>query len=130
MDFELSKPQQLLQSTVRDFLARECPPARVRELMETATAVDDELWEGIADQGWTGLTLPEEHEGLGLGAVDLAAVAEVMGEVCLPGPFISNHWASPPVAGATPPAERARPKSVTRTRPSGPTMALSGLKSR
>ncbi len=94
MEFELSKPQKMLQSTVREFLSRRCPTARVRELMDTETATCEAIWEGIADQGWTGLTLPEEHEGLGLGAVDLAAIAEVMGEMCLPGPFISNLWAA------------------------------------
>ncbi len=94
MDFELSKPQKLLQSSVRELLARECPTQRVRELMATETAFDEDLWQHLADQGLLGLTLPEEHEGLGLGAVDLAAVAEVMGSCCLPGPFLSNHWAA------------------------------------
>lgn len=104
MDFELSKPQKLLQETVRELLTRQCPPARVRELMATDTAIDDALWEAIADQGWTGLTLPEEHEGLGLSAIEVAAVAEVMGQHCLPGPFISNLWASGVVAAAGHPA--------------------------
>ncbi|MCP5116888.1 MAG: acyl-CoA dehydrogenase [bacterium] len=94
MDFDLSKPQKLLQDSVREFLSRECPAKRVRELMESATAFDQELWAGLADQGWTGLTIPEKWEGLGLSAVDLAAVSEMMGQACLPGPFVSNVWGS------------------------------------
>ncbi len=100
MDFELSKPQKLLQSSVRELLSRECPTERVRELMATETAFDEGLWQHLADQGLIGLTLPEEHEGMGLGAVELAAVAEVMGSFCLPGPFLSNHWASTLLATA------------------------------
>jgi len=92
MDFDLSKPQKMLQASVRDFLARHCPLERVRELMETSTALDAELWAGLADQGWTGLTLPEDVEGLELGAVELVVVAEAMGGACLPGPFISTLW--------------------------------------
>jgi len=72
MDFDLSKPQKLLKESARDFLARECKPERVRALMATETAHDKTLWHAIADQGWTGLVLPEEYGGLGLGIVELA----------------------------------------------------------
>lgn len=98
MDFDLSKPQQLLQKSARDFFRQECPPEKVRELMETETAFDAKLWEGIADQGWTGLIVPEEFGGLGLGAVELAAIAEEMGRACLPSPFVSTIWAAALIA--------------------------------
>jgi alkylation response protein AidB-like acyl-CoA dehydrogenase len=94
MDFDLNKPQKLLQESARTFFARECPPERVRELMATETAHDENLWRAIADQGWTGLIVPEEYGGLGLGLVELAVVIEEMGRACLPGAFISTLWAS------------------------------------
>jgi len=99
MDFDLSKPQKMLQDSVKEFLSRHCTLERVRELMETPTAVDDELWEGLTDQGWVALTLPEDYEGLELGAVDLVAVTEAMGSFCMPGPFVSNLWAAEVIAG-------------------------------
>jgi alkylation response protein AidB-like acyl-CoA dehydrogenase len=94
MDFDLSKAQKLLQQSARDFFARECKPERVRELMATDTAFDDGLWRALADQGWLGLVIPEEHGGLGLSLVDLIAVTEEMGRACLPGPFLSTLWAA------------------------------------
>ena len=94
MDFDLSKPQKLLKDSARDFLTRECKLDRVRELMATGTAHDDRLWQSIADQGWTGLVVPEEHGGLGLGLVELAVVAEEMGRACLPGAFLSTLTAA------------------------------------
>jgi alkylation response protein AidB-like acyl-CoA dehydrogenase len=94
MDFDLSKAQKLLQQSARDFFARECKPERVRELMATDTAFDDGLWRAMADQGWMGLVIPEEHGGLGLSLVDLIAVSEEMGRACLPGPFLSTLWAA------------------------------------
>jgi len=94
MDFDLSKPQKLLKDSARDFLTRECKLDRVRALMETDTAHDDKLWQSIADQGWTGLIIPEEHGGLGLGLVELAVVAEEMGRACLPGAFLSTLTAA------------------------------------
>src|SRR5499427_10546606 len=108
MDFDLSKPQQLLKDSARDLLARECPPARVRELMETETAHDAQLWQVIADQGWTGLIVPEEEGRLGLGLVELAAVAEETGRACLPGPFLSNLFAGVLIARAGNPDQRAK----------------------
>ena len=94
MDFDLNKAQKLLQQSARDFFARECKPERVRELMATETAFDDGLWRAMAEQGWTGLIIPEEFGGLGLSLVDLIAVSEEMGRACLPGPFLSTLWAA------------------------------------
>ncbi len=94
MDFDLSKPQKLLKDSAREFLARECKPEKARELMSSGTAHDEKLWKTIADQGWTGLTIAEDYGGLGLGFVELAAVAEEMGRACLPGVFLSNLFAS------------------------------------
>jgi len=94
MDFDLSKPQKLLKQSAREFLARECKPERVREIMSTETADDRALWTAAADQGWTALIIPESYGGLGLGMVELAAVAEEMGRACMPGPLFSTIFAS------------------------------------
>lgn len=108
MDFDLNKPQKLLKDSARDFLARECGPERVRELMETDTAHDDKLWQAIADQGWTGLIIPEEHGGLGLGLVEMAVVAEEMGRACLPGAFLSTLTAAALIERAGSAEQRAK----------------------
>jgi alkylation response protein AidB-like acyl-CoA dehydrogenase len=108
MDFDLSKPQKLLKDSARAFLARECRAERVRALMETETAHDDNLWQAIADQGWTGLSIPEEHGGLGLGLVEMAAVAEEMGRACLPGAFISTLMAAALIERAGNAEQRAK----------------------
>jgi len=108
MDFDLSKPQKLLKESARSFFARECGPKRVRELMETETAHDDPLWRAIADQGWTGLLIAEEHGGLALGLVEMAAVAEEMGRACLPGAFLSTLLASALIERAGSAEQRAK----------------------
>ena len=100
MDFELSKAEKLLQSSVTAWLARNCPPARVRTLIEAPGACDETLWQGLAEQGWTSLTLREEVGGMGLGPVQLAAVAEAMGGGCLPGPWLATVWGAAVVAAA------------------------------
>src|SRR5262245_42453104 len=92
MDFDLSKPQKLLKGSAREFLSRQCKPERVRQLMETQTAHDEALWKDIADQGWTGLTIPEEFGGLGLGLIEQAVVSEEMGRACMPVHFFPTSW--------------------------------------
>src|SRR6266568_7921663 len=108
MDFDLSKPQKLLKDSARALLARECKPALVRELMDTDTAHDKQLWQTMAEQGWTGLVIPEEHGGLGLGLVEMAAVAEEMGRACLPGAYLSNFTGAALIERAGSAAQRAR----------------------
>ncbi len=90
MQFDLSKPQKLLQESARTLFDRECSLERVRELMETPDAFDAGLWEQFVDQGWTGLVFPESVDGLELGTVELAALMEEMGRACVPGPYLSN----------------------------------------
>ena len=107
MEFELSKPQQLLQKSARDLFGRECPPKRVRELMATDTALNPELWSAVADQGWLGIHLTEEVGGLGLGTVDLAVISEEMGRACFPGPFLGTVWAATLFAATNPKAADA-----------------------
>ena len=108
MNFDLSKPQKMLQEAARTFFSREVNAARVRSLMESDTGFDETLWRAIADQGWTGLIIPEEFGGLGLGLVELAVVAEEMGRACLPSPFLSTVWASALIARAGSEGQRAQ----------------------
>ena len=108
MDFDLSKPQKLLKESARALLGRECGAGRVRELMETETAHDEGLWREMAEQGWTGLSVPEAQGGLGLGLVEMAAVAEEMGRACLPGAFLSTLFAAALVERAGDDEQRAR----------------------
>ena len=60
MDFGLSEEQELLQETVRGFVAAECPAGRLRELCDAGTGHDDSLWTGLAEMGLAGLMIPEE----------------------------------------------------------------------
>jgi alkylation response protein AidB-like acyl-CoA dehydrogenase len=100
MEFDLSKPQKLLQKSARDLFARACPAKKVRELMVGDTALDAELWSAVAEQGWPGIHLSEADGGLGLGVVDLAVVGEEMGRACFPGPFLGTVWAATLIAEA------------------------------
>ncbi len=93
MQFGLSESQQILKSNARKFFAAECPISEVRRIMETDTAQDQKLWHSMAGQGFLGVVFPEEAGGMGLGFVELAALAEEMGRALVPGAFLSNLFA-------------------------------------
>jgi alkylation response protein AidB-like acyl-CoA dehydrogenase len=100
MQFGLSESQQILKDTARKFFAGECPMASVRKLMETETAYDAALWAKLAEQGFTGVIVPEEFGGMGLGKVELILLAEEAGYALLPGPFFSTVALAAPVIDA------------------------------
>jgi alkylation response protein AidB-like acyl-CoA dehydrogenase len=89
MDFAFSEEQELLRASARDLLARECPPAYVRRMMEAEHAWDEVLWRKLAGAGWTGLGIPDAYGGVGT-FLDLVVVLEEAGRALLPGPFFST----------------------------------------
>jgi len=89
MRFELSDDQQLLRSSTRDFFTKAAPLEQSRRTMEQdARGFEAPQWRQLAEMGYVGLVVPADHGGQGLGAVELAVVAEEAGRVCLPGPWL------------------------------------------
>ena len=90
MDFTFSEDQDALRDAVRTFLANEAGTTYVRAMADDERGFTDELWGRIAEMGWTGLLVPEDHGGLGLGLVDMVVLMEEMGRLSFPGPFFSS----------------------------------------
>ena len=65
-------------------------------------------WEEMAELGWTGLALPEEWGGQGLGIVDLAVLFEEMGYALAPSPLLSNTVAGLALAACGSDEQRER----------------------
>lgn len=95
MDFTFSDEQDALRSVARAVLAAEAPGPYVRAMLDDGGGVTQELWARISQLGWTGVLVPEVHGGAGLGLLEVVVLAEEMGALPLPGP-----WLSSAVAGA------------------------------
>jgi alkylation response protein AidB-like acyl-CoA dehydrogenase len=108
MDFDLSDEQRLLQETVASFIDNECPPARLRELYDDDVGYDPVLWKGLAELGLAGIHLPGEYGGSELEILDLAVVAETLGSLAVPVPYLSHSLASLAIAIAGNDAQKAR----------------------
>jgi alkylation response protein AidB-like acyl-CoA dehydrogenase len=98
MDFSFTPEQQLLKDTARTFLQRQAPMSLVRSLSASADPFDYDLWQYGAELGWSALTVPEDYGGVGLGIIELVAVAEEQGRAVHPGPFIAHSTAAYAIA--------------------------------
>jgi alkylation response protein AidB-like acyl-CoA dehydrogenase len=87
MDFSFTPDQTLLKNSARAFLDEHCKPAAVRLLWDDPRGESPAMWKEMAQLGWLGLSLPEEHGGSGLGMVETALVLEELGRAAYPGPF-------------------------------------------
>ena len=90
MDFSFTEEQDMLRILARDFLAKEWPKAKVREMTKDERGYDPQMWRSMAGLGWMGLIFPEEYGGMRASFMDLVILMEEMGRNILPGPYFST----------------------------------------
>jgi alkylation response protein AidB-like acyl-CoA dehydrogenase len=90
MDLRYTEQQEILKKSARDFLAKECPKAKIRELEKDPKGYDPALWQKMAELGWLGFNIPEEYDGMGYSFEDLTMHIEEVGRNILPGPYLST----------------------------------------
>lgn len=89
-DLSLTSEQELLRSTARDFIERECSLAEVRRIDEEQDGFSRELWQQTAALGWHGLLIPTAYGGADGSLADAAVLYEEIGRGLLPGPHHSS----------------------------------------
>jgi len=94
MNFEFTDDQRAIKRTAHEFLEARYRLDTVRELAEGERGFTDEQWRELVELGWPGVIVPEDHGGLGLGAVELIVIAEEMGYALAPSPLSSNTCAA------------------------------------
>jgi alkylation response protein AidB-like acyl-CoA dehydrogenase len=91
MNLELSEDQEFFRDTTRKFLAAEIPLTAVRDLYEDVNGFSRSWWRAAAELGWTSLFVPASLGGGSLSGDptrDAVIVAEEMGRLVSPGPFL------------------------------------------
>lgn len=92
MDFELDDEQAALRDAVRGLVKVYDPVVdseRRREVTATDPGYDEELWGRLAEMGLLGLPFSEDDGGMGAGPVEVALVAEELGRVLAPEPYVA-----------------------------------------
>lgn len=102
MDFTFTEDQLLFQEEIKKFLINEVTPESIRARWESESGRSDAVWAQLAELGLTGITVPEEHGGLGMNEVDFVLLAQECGFVALPEPLVETVLVAVPLINALP----------------------------
>src|SRR5213078_1301438 len=92
MALVLSEEQSMLRDSARGLISAKAPVSHLRQLRDSndATGFSRDLWKTFAEMGFTGLLVPEEFGGSGLGCVEAGIVMEEIGRTLMPSPFLAT----------------------------------------
>jgi alkylation response protein AidB-like acyl-CoA dehydrogenase len=92
MALVLTEEQSMLRDSARGLISDKAPVSHLRALRDTkdATGFSRELWKSFAEMGFSGLLVPEEFGGSGLGCVEAGVIMEEIGRTLMPSPFLST----------------------------------------
>jgi len=95
MEFGLSEEQNLLEDSLRGFFNQRLSMDQLREIASDGSGHDEDLWQGLVEQGLSGLLVPEQHGGTDLTILDAAVVSESLGYHAVPAPFAASLVMAP-----------------------------------
>ena len=88
----LNEEQQSLKDIAKDFLEKNSPITHFRDIRDTKneTGYSQDLWKQMADLGWAGILVSEEHGGFDFGMMGMGGVLEETGKTLTPSPIFST----------------------------------------
>jgi alkylation response protein AidB-like acyl-CoA dehydrogenase len=91
VNFDYDSEQNDLREAVRGLLARAYSDSEQRRtVVKAEPGFDEKTWSRLAEMGLLGLPFAEEDGGMGAGPIEVAIVAEEIGRVLAPEPFIET----------------------------------------
>ena len=92
MALVLNEEQSMLRDSARGLISDKAPVSHLRQLRDSkdATGFSRDLWRTFAEMGFSGLLVPDEFGGSGLGCVEAGVVMEEIGRTLMPSPFLST----------------------------------------
>ncbi|HEY9092562.1 acyl-CoA dehydrogenase family protein [Parasphingorhabdus sp.] len=89
MSILYDESQQSIANETRRVLEARINKDDLLPLLESTGQYHEGFWDIAKEQGWTALTMPEEHGGLELGLVELGLVAHQAGRTLSGAPFLT-----------------------------------------
>jgi alkylation response protein AidB-like acyl-CoA dehydrogenase len=92
MPMVLNEEQEMLRDAARGFLADHAPVKQLRRLRdeENADGFDRKTWQSMAEMGWAGVIVPEDHDGVAMSYQAAGLIAEEMGRTLTASPYLST----------------------------------------
>lgn len=92
MPLILSSETQMVRDTAHEFFRERAPITALRKLRDSndPDGFSRGLWREMAELGWTGFLVPEDHGGTGFGVLGLAQVMEAAGRTLTASALVST----------------------------------------
>ncbi|MCA6125736.1 acyl-CoA dehydrogenase family protein [Bradyrhizobium sp. WSM 1704] len=92
MALVLTEEQSMLRDSARGLISDKAPVSHLRALRDgkDADGFSRELWKTFAEMGFSGLLVPDQFGGSGLGCVEAGIVMEEIGRTLMPSPFLAT----------------------------------------
>tara|TARA_B110000858_G_C17771627_1_gene459894 strand:- start:175 stop:1305 length:1131 start_codon:yes stop_codon:yes gene_type:complete len=92
MALTLSEEQAFLKDTAQKFAREKTPTTHFRTIRdeENPECFDREVWKEMAQQGWSGILIPEEFGGSNFGLAGIGVVIEELGRTLTPSPLFAT----------------------------------------
>jgi len=92
MPLVLNEDQLMFRDAAKRFTAERAPVSQLRKLRDDndATGFSPALWKEMADMGWAGVLVPEEHGGVAFGYTGAGLIAEEVGRNLSSTPLLSS----------------------------------------
>ena len=92
MSLVLTEEHSVPRDSARGLISDKAPVSHLRQLRDAkdATGFSRDLWKAFAEMGFSGLLVPENFGGSGLGCVEAGVVMEEIGRTLMPSPFLAT----------------------------------------
>src|SRR6201998_2807671 len=92
MALVLTEEQSMLRDSARGLISDKAPVSHLRQLRDAKdlTGFSRDLWKTFAEMGVSGLLVPEDFGGSGLGCVEAGVGMEEIGRTLMPSPFLAS----------------------------------------
>lgn len=92
MPLVLTDDEKMLREAAQGFVEEKAPVSALRELRdsENAEGFSRDLWKEMAQMGWAGIIVPEEHGGSEFGLVGAGLIAEELGRHLSASPYLTT----------------------------------------
>lgn len=93
--------QEAIATESRRVLDAQMDKEKLLALLQSTGNFDEGFWKTAVDQGWTGLAVPEEYGGLGLGLLEMGLIAQSAGAVIAGAPFLTGNYGATQLLAAS-----------------------------
>ena len=90
----LNDEQEMLRDMAREWTKNEHPVDAWRKVRDAGQPFDADAWGAMAEMGWAGIIIPEEHGGSDFGWLSLGLVIEELGKSLAASPLVASALAA------------------------------------